>query len=93
MWSKLWDKEKNIILARSNSGFFPDSISLHFFALFCVLGKLTQMIESCRLPGPLASVGVRLMEGTNRIMKNKKRNRLEQSLSNFNMHTNYLGSF
>lgn len=51
------------------------------------------MIESCRLPGPLASVGVRLMEGTSRIMKNKKRNRLEQSLSDFNMHTNYLGIF
>ena len=51
------------------------------------------MRKSCRLPGPLAFTGVRLMEITSRILKNKKRNRLEQGFSNFKMPTSYLGIF
>ena len=51
------------------------------------------MRKSCRLPGPLAFTGVRLMEITSRILKNKKRNRLEQGFSNFKMPTSYLVKF
>lgn len=65
-------------------------------ALSCpcyVLRRLTHMMKSCRLPGPLAFIGVKLMESTSRILKNKRRNRLEQGFSNFKMPTSYLGIF
>ena len=87
-----WGIKKNIILARTNFVWYPSFI-LPFPAPCYVLRRLTHRMKSCRLPGPLAFIGVKLMESTSRILKNRRRNRLVQGFSDFKMPTSYLGIF